>query len=376
MRDFLIYTFIMDKTEQNIHTTTSGMAASSQQTIDLKAMWNKLWQNRKLFFWALPITFVVSCALILCVPRYYECTVVLAPEASTNNMNNFSSLASSFGFNIGRINTNDAIYPSIYPDVINSPDFLINLFEVPVSTIDGTIQCSYFEYLTKYYKRPFWSKVKTSIKDLFMRKSQSSPLLTASLKNQISKTFWLTKKQNNVIQYLQENISCSVNKKNDLICIKVTAQDKYICACIADTVQQHIQRFIIDYRTQKAQNDIVYYQELIEQAKNDYQKASQEYIDYVDSHANLNLQKYQTEADNLQGEMDMKYTVFTSLQKQLITSQAKLQENTPVFTVIQGASVPLQPAGPPRTLFVIGMCMLVTCILVVYILRSDLLIFF
>ena len=45
------------------------------EVIDLRVVFKKIWSRRKLFYKVLPITFVVSCAYILCKPRY--CTYSL-----------------------------------------------------------------------------------------------------------------------------------------------------------------------------------------------------------------------------------------------------------------------------------------------------------
>lgn len=38
--------------------------------IDVVAIVKAMWQHRKLYFITLPIVIVISCLLILCVPRY------------------------------------------------------------------------------------------------------------------------------------------------------------------------------------------------------------------------------------------------------------------------------------------------------------------
>ena len=50
------------------------------EVIDLRVVFKKIWARRKLFYKVLPITFVLSCAFILCIPRYYTSSLSLAPE--------------------------------------------------------------------------------------------------------------------------------------------------------------------------------------------------------------------------------------------------------------------------------------------------------
>ena len=68
----------------------------------------------------------------------------------------------------------------------------------------------------------------------------------------------------------------------------------------------------------------------------------------------------------MENEMQLLYNTYTSLQAQVQQAQAKLLMQTPAFTTLQSASVPLKPAGPKRMLFVLGMTVLVFLIISIY----------
>ena len=70
--------------------------------------------------------------------------------------------------------------------------------------------------------------------------------------------------------------------------------------------------------------------------------------------------------------MQLKQSAYTSFQKQYLATQARLQENTPVFTVLQSASVPKKAAGPRRVIFVLAMLVLATCIAICVVCRDEL----
>jgi uncharacterized protein involved in exopolysaccharide biosynthesis len=53
--------------------------------------------------------------------------------------------------------------------------------------------------------------------------------------------------------------------------------------------------------------------------------------------------------------------------------KAKIQENTPAFTVLQSATVAPKPAGPKRMLFVIGMCLLAGIFITLWLVRKEIL---
>lgn len=333
------------------------METKQNDTIDIRAFFRTLWSRRRVFYIVLPVTMVVSSALILCVPRYYETTVSLVPETqSPGNTGALGALASSFGFDISNMVSEDAVKPQIYPQVIKSHDFLVNLFPLQIRTSDGQYSGPYFEYLMTKTKFPFWTVAKVRIKN-FIFSSKEAPRL-ADMQAGGDKgmnMFWMTKRELSGVMCMQNNIQCKFDKKTDVLSITVTDQDKLVSAMIADSVCDALRCFMTDYRTQKAKVDMIYYKEMMEEAQNEYNRASLDYINYVDSHSNLSLEKYRTEAHNLEMEMQIKSSVYMSFQKQYITSQAKVQEQTPVFKIIESATVPLKAAGPKRGLFVIFM---------------------
>ena len=330
-----------------------------EQTNPIKAMFVTLWERRKVFYWLWPATFVLACALILCVPRYYTCDVLLAPEAqNVGASGSLQSLASSFGFDMRSMTSQDAVYPQLYPDLLASPDFLVNLFDTQVSTADGKYEGTYYDYLRTQHRFVFWKRWKYKVKS-WITPQEPAPVLKNKSDKKVD-VFCLSKQQWNVLELMQQNIECTVDKKTDAITISVTAQDKLVCAIMADSVCAALQNFITEYRTVKNRTDLKYYEDVMNSAYGEYQEASKKYIRFVDSHSGINLEQYRIEAQNLETEMQLKQAAYTSFQKQYLATQARLQENTPVFTVLQSASVPKKPAGPKRMLFVLAMLVLAT----------------
>lgn len=357
--------------EETKNTATESMP---QAYVDILELSRILKGKKKVFYWVLPITLVLSVVLILCVPRRYTCEVILAPEVqNAGSAGSLQSLASSFGFDMRNMTNSDAIYPQIYPDVVSSPNFLTKLFNIPVSTVDNSFEGKYYDYLLTKHKQSFWTRWKANISALIAPKEKPVEFSRASGKKDGTDIFCMNKQQWYAVHLMRQSISCSVDKKTEVITLSVTAQDKLVCAIIADSVCATLQNFVTEYRTQKARIDIQYYEEVMRSAQQEYQQASKDYIDYIDSHSHMNLERYRIEAQNLQTEMDLKYSAYTSFQKQHLATQARLQENTPVFTVIQSASVPLKASGPRRMIFVIAMLILATGITCCVLLKEQLL---
>ena len=343
----------------------------SQRVIDLKKVWQAIVSHRKAFYWALPITFVVSAALILCVPRYFRCRVTLAPEAQNVMQGGaLSSIANSFGINIGS-SSEDAIYPTLYPDVIRSTDFMSGLFDVDVRTADGTFAGTYYEYLSKHYRRPFWLNVKIQVKKWINKLRPKSKLSRPTTMGDELNTFWFSTKQSEIITLMRDNITCNVDKRTDVVSISVMAQDPLVAATMADSVRMHLQAFMTEYRTKKASSDMVYYNQLMEEEREAYMQARKAFVNYSDSHHDIQQEAYRVEANYLEEEMNLHYSAFTSYQKQYIAAQSKLQENTPIYTTLQSAVVPNIPDGPKRLAFVLIMLFLVTSAMMLWYAKDE-----
>lgn len=334
--------------------------------IDIKAAVRRICRRKRLFSVTLGITLVISSFIILCVPRFYICSVKLAPESTSANMGGLGGLASSFGLNISNLASKDAIIPEFYPDVMESVDYKTGMFSVKVRTKDGKVNTTYYDYLLEHQKYPWWVKAIEAMKNLVM-KEESDPNTNEDNVN----PFMLTKTQSDIAKMIGYNIQGFVDKKTDVITITVKDQDPVVCATIADSAMARLQQFIIKYRTSKAQNDLEQAKRLSVQAKEKYIKAQRIYASYSDANEEVVLQSFKSKIDELENEMQLQYNNYQVTVQQMQLAKAKLQERTPAFTTLQSATVPLKPAGPKRMIFVL-VCMLLTfAATYIYVYKKD-----
>ena len=344
---------------------------NDRQIIDLGKVFRILWGKKKLFFKVWAVTFVLACIWILPQPRVPPCEVKLAPEVSGEDVGGLSSIASSFGFNIGGIGGQDAIYPELYPELFENPEFIVGMYGIQVTTKKGELTTDYFTYMKKHQKKnvllePF-RKLSRTVKGFF-EEEDNTPSVNGT--DNIN-SFQMNKKDYELMKVVMGNIGCAVDKKTSVITISVKDQDPLICATMADSVKQHLQDFIIRYRTSKVIEDVAHYQEMRDNAEREYDIAMAAYSRYCDAHQNIILQSFQSERDKLEGELSLRQNALTAMETQLQATKVKLQEKTPAFTTLKSATVPVKPAGPKRMLFVIGMLILASFATAGYLLRKD-----
>ena len=298
---------------------------------------NKLWMGVTMGIFA-----IFGLAVAFGTPKEYRTSVMLAPETATSNSltSNISSLASMVGMDMDFGNSNDAIYPELYPDLIQSTDFLVSLFPVTVETKDGSLTTDYYDYLNNHTRKAWYRKPSEWLANLVekMKGDDSGAPTDDSRVN----PFRLTKKQYNVAHKIGKSIDCSVDRKTSVITIEVTDQDPLISATMADSVRNRLQNFITEYRTKKARNDLAYMERLFAEAREQYVKARQQYASFSDTNQDLMLQTFKSKQDDLENDMQLKYNAYTQIYEQLQLSKAKVQERTPAFTVVQSASVPIK----------------------------------
>lgn len=333
------------------------MEEKDKNPIDLVGMFKKLWPHRKKYYYVLPAALFGTYLLMVCIPRYYKCEVSLAPETSTGSSisGSLGSLASSFGLgsSLAKLNSQDAIFAEIYPDVIGSKNFIAELMTIEVETKKGDVKCNYYTYLRDKQKSAWWDKLKGALMEWIVPTPKDKHGGTDKLS-----VFDLTKQQAEMFSSVQSKIKCAVDKKTDIVTITVTDQDPKVCAIMADSTCKKLQEFIIAYRTNKARVDYEYYKKLCDESKADYERAMKLYAASADANHNAVLARYKTRLESMENDMQSKYSIYTAMCAQLQGAAAKLQEATPAFTVIESASMPYKPAGPKRMIISIAMMIL------------------
>lgn len=318
--------------------------------IDILGIIKKVLKEGRLLLSFILIFAVIGVIVALNKQKIYTTTVILAPEISGGGSlpESLSSIASMVGVNLGNSGGGvDAIYPQIYPDVLTSSDFIINLFDVQVKQEKDSLYKTYYDHIINDAKIPFWAYPSIWISELLKDKDAEQD------NNTRINNFKLTKKQNDILNFVRSNISCIVDKNTNVISISVNDFDPVVSATMADTIQKQLQQYITMYRTKKARNDVEYAQKLYDEARQQYVKARQAYGSYADANEDLLLESYKTKRDDLENEMQLRYNIYNQIAQQLQLAKAKVQEQTPVFSIIQGATVPLKASSMPRSFLVI-----------------------
>lgn len=334
----------------------------NQQEIDLVELAKKIWDNRQLILkscgWAVLIGLVIGFS----IPKEYSASVTLAPESAGGKSvsGGMAALAGMAGINLGSSSSGDALSPELYPNIVKSVPFSIEMFDVKVKSKDGKLDTTLYEYLKEHQKQPWWGYITAAP---FQALGWMMKIFNDDEKKEVKEesnvdSFRLTPLQSGIIGALSKRISVSVDTKTSVINITTTMQDPLIAATVTNEVMEKLQDYITTYRTNKARKDLEFTQKLYEENKEQYHKAQQEYAAYMDRNQNVSLRSAQTQQERLKNEMNLAFNVYNQTAQQLQLAKAKVQEDTPVFTVVEAATVPLRAAKPSKAMIIIGLVFL------------------
>lgn len=307
---------------------------------------------------------VIGVAFSFTFPKEYKVVTRLAPELSLRS-NSLTSLASIAGINMNMLgNNNDALLPTVYPDIVSSVPFITGLFDMPVG------EKTLYEYMLNDQKLSLVGKIMSfpgvvvsSIIGIFKSSDEEGDSIDASINN-----FQLTKEQYNVFKAISKRISVSVDKKTFIVTITVIAQDRVVAADLAKNVNENLRKYVVAYRTDKTRQVVNYLNEALIQARGEYYDAQRKFAIYSDRHQNVLLQSDLIEKQRLQNDVNLKFQLFSSLSQQLQQQEVQLQQETPVFAEVIPATVPLRKYKPMRmrfliVFFVLGCAIASVCVL-------------
>lgn len=347
--------------------TDTNKNISKEKEIDLIQLSMSLWNRRKFILKISVIGLIIGIIIAFSIPKEYSTTVILAPESkSGNSLGNAGALAAMAGINLGGGSNSGDLSSDIYPNIMESTPFILGLSQIHISDSKNNIDTTLFSYIKNDQKLAWWNYV--------LRAPGTVIALFASKKEKITNEtnkLILTRDEIDVVDNIKSRETISIDKKTGVITLNSVMQSPSISAIVADTLTSYLQSYIIKYRTEKARSDLAFAEKLYNESKNEYNIVQQKYAEYLDRNQNVILASYRVNQEKLQNEVTLAYNVYNQVAQQLQVAKVKVQDQTPVYTVIQPAIVPLSPTKPNKKLIIIGFVFLFAIGASVYVLGKN-----
>lgn len=335
--------------------------------MDLKEVVNRIIRGRKTIYISWIVAFVLALVVVIITPRKYTTRVILLSETTEKGgasgllgqLGNLSgmNLGDLMGLNLGSSSGSDVLSPELYPDIVSSTPFLLDVMHQTLFDSKQNKNVTVSEYL----KNNAHPSIVGMVANVFQSSKQSKPLPV--FLNGSDKVLHLTREQTDQLKALNEMIQVNVRKPDDkllsgkskIISVEVEAHDPLVSALLADSVINCLKTYVVNYNTGKAKKDLEFISKQFVKARENYYAAQQRLAHFMDSHANVILATVRTEKERLEKENNLYAAVYTSLAQMQEKAKIQVQDHTPVFSIIEPAKVPLRKSAPKTTLIFLGL---------------------
>ena len=342
--------------EQHVNTPPMN---NPEQEIDLVEVIRKLWRNRKLILKVTVAFMILGVLVALFSAKEYTAGSTLVPQSSDKKIGgSLSGLAAMAGINLGDMAGGEVLSPKIYPKVLASIPFQKDIMYTRVKFEDFDEPVTVLDYYTnEEYQR--FSLGKTIVKYTIglpgvilkaIRGEQPEPEFSGSAENQIQS---LSKDEKKCIDILKDKINLNLNEKDGYVQLSVDMPDAWSAAQLAERVQVLLQKYITEFKIEKVQSNLDFVQGRYDEAKRDFEQVQEERAIFRDANKNLISAKAQTEQEKLDTRYNLTLSIYTELAKQLEQAKIQVKETTPVFTIVDPVTVPIERSKPKRALICI-----------------------
>ena len=324
---------------------------NKEEELDLLEIIRLLLSHRKTIYKSVGASTVFALIVAFSLPKEYTVSVTLSPESGKSGGSSLMGMASMLGLS-DAIADADALNVSLFPEIIASTPFALELYSMQVKPEKSDTAVALHQFVEDQ-RKPWWGYLFA-----LPGKAIGGVMSLLSDKEEEERTapdpFHLTRKEEKSLKAIKEAMSAEADKTTGITTITVTLQDPVVTAVVADSVVNKLQQYIADYRTRKATEDFNYQEVIYNKAKAEFYSLQQEYARYVDRNQKITLQSAKIEQERMKDQYDLAYQLFQQAATQLEVFRAKIQEDKPVFAVVEPASVPLKPSAPRKVIILIG----------------------
>jgi LPS O-antigen subunit length determinant protein (WzzB/FepE family) len=334
-------------------------APTEEDSIDIIALLKDLWSARKTILKITLVFFFLGLFVAIFSKNEYTASTTFVPLAQGTSAGGGSlgSLASLAGINIGGGAGSDEVSPELYPQIVNSIPFQLELLNTLLPIAGQEQPVSYKDYYQNIHHPGLLSTLKKYTLGLpgVLFSLLKSDALAAEVRQNTKENeiILISQVENELIQQLTDQLSLEVNAKEGFVAISATLPEAEASAALALKAQQLLQAYALQFKTQKSIEQFNYIKERYAEKQAAFNTIKIALARFQDQNNAINTALGRTKLLQLQAEYDLAFSVYSELAKQLETQQLQVKKDTPLFTVLKPVSIPLEKAAPKRALILV-----------------------
>lgn len=329
---------------------------TEESGIDIIAIIRQLWDGRKTIFITLGIFIVLGLVAAITMKRSYTVQTVMVPQLNSRQSNSLGSLAALMGIDLGVQASTADLSPLVYPEIVNSVPYRLELMHTPLHYTKVDHPISMFDYAMGGYDKP-------SIISYVLRYTIGLPgLIISKLRGPMPEIVYNVESTDEVGEPVQRPIivsvaeqqmldvfgrvvSLDVNKKEGFIILMVHGSEPIQTAELALKAQQLLQDELTRHRIEKSESELKYVQERFAEIKkeNDYYQDQLAIIN--DRSQGLATTRDRIERDRVQAKYNVSNAIYNELAKQLEQAKMQVKKDTPTYAIIQPVTIPMKPSN-------------------------------
>lgn len=322
--------------------------------IDLIALARTVWNGRKTILICTVIGVILGIFIAQTTPKEYTASTIMVPQwgDSQSGLGSLSSLAELAGYSIDTY-SGDEISPMMYPQIVTSVPFLMELMNTPVSFQKLPAPVTLYDYYTKYSKASLLDKVKKytiGLPGLFIKaiRGKGKPLDIKLPGDTLNQPLLLTKAQYNVTNALKGIISLGIDEDDWYLTLTSSMPEPLAAAQVAQHAQTLLQKYITAFKIEKAKADLDFIQSRYNEAKAEFEKAQVDRAVITDRNKFFTSGLPQIGTDRIEARYTIAFGVFQDLAQQLEQAKIQVKKETPVFTIVEPVIVPYEKSKPQK----------------------------
>jgi len=350
--------------------------------IDLAEKVKELWDAKKTILIIMACFVVIGVFHYLTAPDEYESTSTLIQEVESSGASDGGSalLRSLTGINLpsgaGGGNLSAAargrapLPVNLYPLIVNSSDFQKDLIyrEIEFSTLDTTL--TLYDYFTRHYQPPVRERVYSHVRNLtiylpftvfdYVRGSlrnvrsafasssasggdgqivrEDTHIEEIELIEVDDRLLTITPRERSIIERMRLRIEISIG--GGVTEILTRLPDPKAAALVNALVVERIQEYMTEYRIEKARQNFENVTLQYEEARTRYEEAQLELAEYQDANINVRSNVVRTQEEYLRDQRNLRFNVYNSLAQEVEQARLVMQQEIPVFNILEKPNVP------------------------------------
>lgn len=333
--------------------TYNTVPQEEEEGLDIMALVRGLWEGRKTILIVTGIFIALGLVAAITMKRSYTVSSTMVPQMTSRSNSSLSSLASLAGIDLGMANTGSDLSPLIYPQIVSSVPFRLELMNTPLHYEKADTMVSMFTYAKEYDKPTVMSYILKYTIGLpgtllgMLRKEKPDPVFVdaAGVADSMPKPITITKDEERMLKAIAQNVTLAVDKKEGYLTLTVTGSEPMQTAELAIKAQQLLQDEITRFRTEKADDNLKYVEARYYEVKKETETLQAQLAAIRDRSQNMPTTRARIEQERLQTKYGVSSAIYSEMAKQLEQAKMQVKRDTPMLTIIQPVTVPRQPSN-------------------------------